>query len=102
MYSVIAPADSAPARARRQSRSVLPFRRGLVEMPSTFIASILSCVGLCRLAGYQLWGGKATVNVVEGLFGGGSEKLRRWCFEDPRNESAGPHKACKRRTRLRG
>ncbi len=42
------------------------------------------------------------VNVVEGLFRGGSEKLRRWCFEDPRNKIAGPPKAGKRRTRLRG
>ncbi len=38
MYSTSAPADSAPARACRKSRSLLPFNRGLAEIPSTFIA----------------------------------------------------------------
>jgi hypothetical protein len=37
-YSVCAPADSAPAKARRRSRSLLLLSRGLAEIPIIFKA----------------------------------------------------------------
>jgi len=37
-YSVCAPVDSAPAKAWRRSKSLLPLSRGLAEIPITFKA----------------------------------------------------------------